>query len=505
VPTRQGNCTRFKACETADGHRLIVLPQEADFVCPGCGKPLTEVGFQRSRRPMGLLLGGAGLLLLAVLYFAWHEFSGKLPDNAGAQSKVILRLAGSNTIGASMAPSLAEAFLKAQGATDVSIVAGTNSEEKVVQGQLPTEPTLSRIQISAHGSATAFTSLANGTCDIGMASRRAKADEATKLSSLGDMYSSANEHVLGLDGIAVIVNRANPVSALGKDQVMQIFSGELSDWSQIGASRSPINIYARDDKSGTFDTFKTLVLGEKGLAPGAKRFEDSNALSEAVAGDPNGIGFIGLPYIHNAKAIAVSEKGARALQATRLTVATEDYPLSRRLYLYTPANPANSFTRKFIEFAISKQGQDVVADSGFVAQNVVPLQRAVVQEAPRDYKQLTKDAERLSLNFRFRTGSSDLDNKAIVDLDRVVTYIAVLHYTGEKILLFGFADRTGPPRINRALSLTRARTVEGQFEQRGLKPGEVRGFGSDLPVAANDTEEGREKNRRVEIWVKAKK
>jgi phosphate transport system substrate-binding protein len=62
-------------------------------------------------------------------------------------------------------------------------------------------------------------------------------------------------------------------------------------------------------KSGTFDTFKALVLGGKALAPGAKRFEDSNALSEAVAGDPNGIGFIGFPYIHSAKALAVSEKG----------------------------------------------------------------------------------------------------------------------------------------------------------------------------------------------------
>ena len=139
---------------------------------------------------------------------------------------------------------------------------------------------------------------------------------------------------------------------------------------------APIKIYARDNKSGTFDTFKTLVLGAKALAPGATRFEDSNTLSEAVAGDRNGIGFIGLPYVHGAKALAVSEEGARALQATRLTVATEDYPLSRRLYLYTPANPTNRFTRKFIEFALSKQGQDVVGNSGFVAQIVTPQQHS---------------------------------------------------------------------------------------------------------------------------------
>ena len=265
---------------------------------------------------------------------------------------------------------------------------------------------------------------------------------------------------------------------------------------------APIKIYARDNKSGTFDTFKTLVLGAKALAPGAARFEDSNALSEAVAGDRSGIGFICLPYVHGAKALALSEEGARALQATRLTVATEDYPLSRRLYLYTPANPTNRFTRKFIEFALSKQGQHVVGNSGFVAQIVVPQQQAVAKEAPRDYKQATEGAERLSLNFRFRTGESDLDNKAIVDVDRVITFVADLGFTGDKILLFGFADNTGATEKNRAPSLSRARTVEDQFARRGLKPGIVQGFGSDLPVASNKTEEGREKNRRVEIWLR---
>jgi phosphate transport system substrate-binding protein len=100
-----------------------------------------------------------------------------------------------------------------------------------------------------------------------------------------------------------------------------------------------IRIYAWDDKSGTFETFRALVLGVKTLVSDAKRFEDSDALSEAVASDPRGVGFIGLPYVHSAKALAVSESGARALQATRLTVSTEDYPLPRRLYLYAPANP----------------------------------------------------------------------------------------------------------------------------------------------------------------------
>ncbi len=160
----------------------------------------------------------------------------------------------------------------------------------------------SSITIAAHGSATAFTALAENSCDIGMASRKIKSDEAAKLKSLGDMSSVLNEHILGLDGIAVIVNAANPANQLDKDKIMRIFTGEITDWSQVGAYKGAIKVYARNDNSGTYDTFKSLVLGGKPLAAGAQRIEDSKALSDAVAADPYGIGFIGLPYIQSAKA-----------------------------------------------------------------------------------------------------------------------------------------------------------------------------------------------------------
>src|SRR5439155_922505 len=82
--------------------------------------------------------------------------------------------------------------------------------------------------------------------------------EASQLTSFGDMTSPAAEHVLGLDGIAVILSKNNPVESLSKGQVAQLFAGEITDWSQVGGPSGPVNIYARDDKSGTYDTFKTL-------------------------------------------------------------------------------------------------------------------------------------------------------------------------------------------------------------------------------------------------------
>lgn len=376
------------------------------------------------------------VLIIAVLLLLIGVCAAfKLVGNGPTPPKTILRLAGSNTIGETLAPSLAEAFLKEQGATDVKIIPGAKADEKIVQGTLPGEKSVSSITIAAHGSATAFTSLADGSCDIGMASRRIKPEEVAKLASLGDMCSAANEHVLGLDGIAVIVNASSHVNALSKDQIMRIFTGEVADWSQIGFSHGEIKVHARDDKSGTYDTFKTLVLAGKALAPGALRFEDSNQLSEAVASDPNAIGFVGLPFVHSAKPIAVSS-GAAAWQPTRLTVARQVYPLSRQLFLYTPSNPTKKFTRAFVEFVISEHGQDVVGANGFVDQNlnVASAPSVTPAGAPEEYKQLTRNAKQLNTDFHFQTGTWELDNKSLVDLDRVVSMISSLKSTEEEII-----------------------------------------------------------------------
>jgi phosphate transport system substrate-binding protein len=131
---------------------------------------------------------------------------------------------------------------------------------------------------------------------------------------------------------------------------------------------------ARDDKSGTYDTFKTLVLGSKKLVAIAKRFEDSRELSDAVVKDLDGIGFIGLPYVRDAKALAVSENGTRPFVPDHFTVSTEDYALSRRLFLYNASSPASDLARKFVNFALSPEGQEIVERVGFVGQTVAPTQ-----------------------------------------------------------------------------------------------------------------------------------
>jgi len=513
-------CTNYGKCVLADNHEDFSLDKNVGACCPLCDRALSEVrdmafGNARtvSHRNVNSIFSDL-ILALVLIAFLIGVAEGKdwikAPQETNAaeieilHQNAILRVTGSDIFGERLGPELAEAFLQAQGATNLQIISGANPEEKIAVGVLPGNTEPSSIEIAAHGSASAFTSLAEETCDIGMISRRINPDEVVKLATLGNMTSAASEHILGLDGIAVIVNPSNRISELRKDEIRRIFTGDITDWSQVGSFHGLIKLYARDDQSGVFDAFNSMVLAGKPLASTARRFEDSNALSDAVSDDPNGIGFVSLPYVHNAKTIAVSEKGTVALKPTRLTVATEDYPLSRRLYLYTPAIARNKYLQMFLAFALSRQGQEVVAANGFVSQNLQRVTQTVSNTSPEEYKLLTEGAERLSVDFRFQAGKSVQDSKVQADLDRIASLIADEEGAGDRIMLFGFADNNGTPEESQAFSLSQAKIVESQLSQRGIKLAVVRGYGSELPVASNDTSEGRERNRRVEIWIKKK-
>lgn len=415
--------------------------------------------------------------------------------------EVLLRLHGSNTIGATLGPELVKSWLRDTRYTDIRQITLAPQESKIVA--VSPEGRSVRVEIHAHGSSTAFSSLERGEADIGMASRPIKDKEVVKLADRGRMDSSTSEFVVGLDGIAVIVHPSNPLAQLDRQQLMRIFSGEVTDWRSFGAPAAPIHVYARDDKSGTYDTFKHLILDkEHPLIGTARRFESNANLSDEVAKDPNGIGFVGLPYIRQSKALAVSDGGA-AISPDDFTVATEDYALARRLFLYLPERPYNSAAQHFIHYALSRLGQQIVAQTGFVSQDIVTGTALAGGKSLPDYTSLIDGAERLSLNFRFHRGSAHLDNKALQDIQRLVEYLARQENRERELILVGFADSNEViPMHSLGLSIARADGVADVLINKGVAPKKVRGLGAAANVASNETDQGRQKNRRVEVWLK---
>lgn len=439
-------------------------------------------------------------VLFAFLSSAWLTVSAAtlpIPENGPA-----LRIQGSNTIGADLGPALVEGFLQDQGLLKIHRENPDTANEQHIVGQTAQGKRVV-IEVAAHGSSTGFTALKSASADLAASSRPIKDNELLSLQALGDLKSAAAEQVIAIDGLAIILHPGNPLQQLDTEQLARVFSGEVKTWEDLGGRGGAIHLYARDDQSGTYDTFKELVLGRRGksLSSSAKRFESSEQLSDAVSSDPQGIGFIGLPYVRQAKAVAIADGASQSMLPLNSLIATEDYPLSRRLFFYLPPSNQNPWASALVAFAQSPQGQKIVAANGFISQTVNAM--TVIPNAlmPEGYQSLSRHAQRLTVNFRFEEGSASLDNKARQDLARVLDYIQRHDKTERAVTLVGFGDEKDDPARADLLSKLRAMAVRRELVKNGVVMREVRGFGALMPVAANSADEGRIKNRRVEVWV----
>src|SRR5215813_882884 len=197
-------------------------------------RSLDSISFRTGMNKRVVAFGASALVVFTLIPLLMLFFARR---GSSTNATHALRLHGSNTIGARLAPALVEEFLRKQGATNVRTINGANPDEAIVSGVLPGDATPTVIDISSHGSSTGFADLLSGNADIGLSSRKINANEIKNLASFGDMTSPASEHILGLDGIAVIVNRDNPIDSLTKEQVAQLFSGEITSWNQAKGKR----------------------------------------------------------------------------------------------------------------------------------------------------------------------------------------------------------------------------------------------------------------------------
>lgn len=426
-----------------------------------------------------------------------------------AEQAQVVRLVGSNTIGSDVAPELAAGFLRSQGATDVE--RGGDGGVVTVEGT-PAGATIPvRFEIRSAGTETALAALRDGAesgepqVEIGMASRRITDEEAAALTGAGDLHARESEHVVALDAVAVVVPRGSGLAALSIEQLRAVYTCAVTDWADVGGTPGPIRVLARDDNSGTWESFRDAVLAGQPLCAAAERFEDSAALSAAVAADPSAIGFVALPFVGGNTALDLYDEGTARVGPTAADVTTETYLLTRRLYFYLPTRPIdNALARQFVEgYVLSDAGQVVIEQRGLVSPYRTP---EPVADAPAcasdlpEYCAATDGAQRVPFDVRFAAGTDAVDNRGYRNLDLLAESLRA----GEprEVLLVGFADNSGTVAGNLDLSRRRAGAVGTYLAGRGVVVGDPSGFGDALPVAGNDTPEGREQNRRVEVWLR---
>lgn len=226
------------------------------------------------------------------------------------------------------------------------------------------------VAVTGGGSGTGLSSLISGTCDIAMSSRNIKEKEAA-IAKQKNIYP--NEIKAALDGLAVVVNPLNPLSELTMAELADIFTGRTSNWKDLGGKDEKIVILSREVNSGTHVYFKEHVLrkndpnSKEEFAPGALMLSSSQAIADEVAGNSAAIGYYGMGYVSKKqKPVAIAKDGTYVFEMPSVeNVVNGKYPISRPLFLYTNGLP-QGLVRKFVDFILSREGQEVVVATDFV-------------------------------------------------------------------------------------------------------------------------------------------
>ncbi len=254
--------------------------------------------------------------------------------------KITVKVKGSDTV-LPLAQKQAEKYMQADNTMSISVVGG--------------------------GSGVGIAALLDGTTDIAASSRSIKMSEKLKLQEAG---KAVKEVKIAFDALAVIVNPANKVSQLTREQLDGIFTGKIKNWKEVGGDDLVIVVYSRESSSGTFEFFKEKVLLNKNFAASSLMMPATGAIIQSVSQTKGAIGYVGLAYLDKSvKDVKVSYDGGKIYVLASIENAkNKTYPIIRPLFFYYPVS-AEKKVKKFVDYILSDAGQKTVLEVGYVPLN----------------------------------------------------------------------------------------------------------------------------------------
>ena len=227
-----------------------------------------------------------------------------------------------------------------------------------------------RLAVTGGGSGTGIAAILNGTVDIANASRQITEEELRAAERMG---TTPREFVVSQDAIAVVVHLQNPIDQLTIQQISDIYSGAINNWSEIGGEDRPIVRLSRETNSGTHVYFLEEVLRQGNpddttlFSQDTLLLPSSEGITSEVKDNPNAIGYEGLGYITpDMKVLAIARSaGEPYVLPTIETVNDQTYPIARDLYMYTPGEPSG-VVADYMNWILSDEAQQIVAELGFV-------------------------------------------------------------------------------------------------------------------------------------------
>ncbi len=233
---------------------------------------------------------------------------------------------------------------------------GSTSMEKVIKavnGAFMEKNKGVTVNLNLTGSGTGIQEASEGKCDIGNSSRKLKDEEAEKLDAT----------VVGLDGIALVVNPANKLEDITLRDLAKVYSGEITNWKELGGDDKSIVVIGREDGSGTRDGFESIVMGDK-EPKYAQELESTGSVINAVATTDGAIGYASLANVdETVKALKIG-----GVEATEENVKSGAYEVQRPFICATLKGSDNKLVKAYLDFILSEEGQALV-----LAQGAVPV------------------------------------------------------------------------------------------------------------------------------------
>jgi phosphate transport system substrate-binding protein len=278
---------------------------------------ISIIEMKTKRIKYGLLTAIIGVLLLA---------GCASNNNGGTKQSDTLSVAGSTTV-QPIAAKAAEKY---------------NSEQTGV-----------KVSVQGGGSGAGIKMVSEGSADVGMSSRDLTADELKDLTP----------YAIAADGVAVVVNPANTLTDITKAQIKDIFSGKIKNYKELGGPDKEIVVIIRETGSGTRASFEEMIMdkGKTNNTESAEQQSSNGAVKASIASNPNAIGYIGAGFIDpTVKALTIG-----GIAATKETITSGTYPISRKLYMVTKGEAASK-AGAFIDYILSNEGQSIVEEEGYV-------------------------------------------------------------------------------------------------------------------------------------------
>ncbi|MEL0436956.1 phosphate ABC transporter substrate-binding/OmpA family protein [Phycobacter sp. K97] len=373
-----------------------------------------------------------------------------------------------------------------------------------------------------------FADLLADQADIVMALReiRPAERERARQAGMGDMTAPARSRVLALDAMVPLVSPENPVQSISLPQLVSVFSGEITNWSELGGADAPISLHLPVAGSGLSQAVEDKLMAPAGaaLAQGLRRHDRHSTLVRVIATDPFAIGIGSFANTGTARALTLTGSCGFSLRATRRSIKTEDYPLNSPMFLYLPERRLAKVARDFLSYVRGPGAQIVIRRAGFVDQ--APERISLAAQGDRFANAIAaagpevelgelqrmvatlRGHQRLTTSFRFEPGSTRPDAQSRSNIEQLGRALEAGVYDASRLLFVGFSDGDGPAGMNRQIALRRAEAVRDAVIEAAQTANmewvdiDVAAFGEALPMACDDSAWGREVNRRVEVWVR---